>query len=112
LLLLTLGTIEYGRFVMVQQMLTNAAREGARRATRDGATAAEVVQVVSDYCSDAGISGVSTTVNPDPTAAAPGTAITVTANVLFDQVSWFPAPVYLPGTTMSAAATMRRESGE
>lgn len=87
LLLLVLGTIEYGRFVMIQQMLTNAAREGARRATLEGASAADVVQVVSDYCADAGITGASTTVNPDPAAATPGTAITVAAAITFDQVS-------------------------
>ena len=30
--------IEYGRMVMVQQILTNASREGARAAVLDGAT--------------------------------------------------------------------------
>ena len=32
LVLLILGVIEFGRMVMVQQILTNASREGARRA--------------------------------------------------------------------------------
>ena len=37
-LLLVFGMIEYGRMVMVQQVLTNASREGARCAVLDGAT--------------------------------------------------------------------------
>lgn len=111
LLLLVLGTIEYGRFVMVEQVLTNAAREGARRASLDGATAGEVVQVVTDYCADAAISGASASVSPDPSVAVPGAPITVTAQTPFDNVSWFPTPIYLTGTTVSASSTMRRESG-
>src|SRR5690606_472052 len=40
--LLILGMVEYGRLVMVQQILTNASREGARMAVLDGATKASV----------------------------------------------------------------------
>jgi Flp pilus assembly protein TadG len=108
LLLLVLGTIEYGRFVMVQQILTNAVREGARQASLDSATQAEVIQVVANYCTDAGIPVDDTTVNPDPTAVAPGAPITVTVQTAFDQVSWFPTPIYLVGATVSATSTMRR----
>ena len=41
-LLMVLGMLEIGRVLMVQQILTNASREGARRAVLDGATAADV----------------------------------------------------------------------
>ena len=41
-LLLVFGMIEYGRMVMVQQVLTNASREGARVAVLDGSTAQQV----------------------------------------------------------------------
>src|SRR5262245_57058974 len=37
-LLLVFGMIEYGRMVMVYQIVTNASREGARAAVLDGAT--------------------------------------------------------------------------
>lgn len=111
LLLLVLGTIEYGRFVVVQQVLTNAAREGARQAAIDGATSSSVVQVVSDYCTDAQVAGVTVSVSVNPSVAAPGLPITVTAQTSFDQVSWFPAPIYLQGATVSASSTMRREEG-
>ncbi len=37
-LVFVFGMIEYGRMVMVQQVITNASREGARRAVLDGAS--------------------------------------------------------------------------
>ena len=37
-MLAVIGIIEFGRAVMVQQILVNAAREGARRAIIPGAT--------------------------------------------------------------------------
>ena len=36
--LLVFGMIEYGRMVMVQQIIVNAAREGCRAAVLDGST--------------------------------------------------------------------------
>src|SRR5687768_2436293 len=45
-LLLVFGMIEYGRMVMVQQIITNASREGARTAVLDGATTAGVQSAV------------------------------------------------------------------
>ena len=38
LFLLVFGMIEFGRMVMVQQVLTNASREGARVGILDGST--------------------------------------------------------------------------
>ena len=36
--LLVFGMVEFGRMVMIQQVLTNGSREGARKAVLDGAT--------------------------------------------------------------------------
>ena len=47
--MLLFGMIEYGRCVLVQQMLTNASREGARRGVLDGTTTQDVVDVVQSY---------------------------------------------------------------
>jgi Flp pilus assembly protein TadG len=49
-LLFVFGIIEYGRMVMVQQVLTNATREGARIAVLEGSTEDEVRTAVVDYC--------------------------------------------------------------
>src|SRR6185503_18474885 len=51
------GMIEYGRLVMVQQILTNATREGARRAVLQDATTSAVKTVVKTYLTNASING-------------------------------------------------------
>ena len=112
--LLVFGMIEYGRLVMVQQVLTNATREGARQAVLDGATTADVKQVVVDYLHSSSISSADAndvTVNPDPPSDADsGEAVTVSVSISFNQVSWLPSPMFLGGKTMNAQSVMRRES--
>jgi Flp pilus assembly protein TadG len=54
-ILAIIGIIEFGRAVMVQQILTNAAREGARRAIVPGATNDEVTQLVDNYLVNASL---------------------------------------------------------
>src|SRR4029079_7300001 len=51
--LLIFGMIEYGRLVMVQQVLTNASREGARVGVLDGSTQADVTTAVNNYLTSA-----------------------------------------------------------
>ena len=62
--LLVFGMIEYGRMVMVQQVITNASREGARVGVLDGSTSTDVSTAVSTYLTAARISGATTTCNP------------------------------------------------
>lgn len=108
--LFVFGMIEFGRMVMVQQILTNAAREGARVAILPGATTAQVDAKVNTYLTAGAINGASTTVNPDPpSGAAYGSAVTVTVSVPFKSVSWTPAPFFLGGTTLQAQCVMRTE---
>ena len=64
LLMIVFGIIEFGRMIMVQQILTNASREGARRAIIEDATNDEVEELVSAYLSDASVSGADVTVEP------------------------------------------------
>ena len=55
LFLIVFGMIEFGRMVMVQQVITNASREGARVAVLDGAQrvgttdSPGVIDTVQDY---------------------------------------------------------------
>lgn len=108
--LLVMGMIEYGRMVMVQQVITNASREGARRAVLDGATAAEVTTTVTNYMTSSRITGATITVTPNPpSSAAAGSPVTVAVSIPFSQVSWLPSPMYLGATTLSATTVMRRE---
>ncbi|MHB8973487.1 MAG: TadE/TadG family type IV pilus assembly protein [Pirellulaceae bacterium] len=109
-LLLVFGMIEYGRMVMVQQVITNASREGARVAVLDGATALQVTNTVNQYLTAGSITGAVIAIDPtNPTDAGFGDPVTVTVDIGFSQVSWLPSPMYLGGRTLSATTVMRRE---
>jgi hypothetical protein len=119
-LLLVFGMIEYGRMVMVQQMLTNASREGARRAVLDGSSEADVRDVVRDYLTPAQVPVADSDITimvGDPAAVAAlssanfGDPIHVKVGINFGQVSWLPSPMYLSSSTrMEAVSVMRKES--
>ena len=111
--LVVLGIIEFGRMAMVQQVLTNAAREGARVGVLDGSTKAKVVNAASQYLDGAAVTTATVDVSPDPPdSAGYGQPVTVTVTVLFDDVSWLPAPFFLGGRNLTAEAIMRRETVE
>ena len=96
---------------MVQQVLTNATREGARLAVLDGSTVATVTTTVNDYLAAGSISGALVTIAPNPLSGAEfGDPVTVTVSISFNQVSWLPSPMYLGGKTMTATTVMRREA--
>ena len=107
-----LGMIEFGRMVMVQQVITNASREGARVAVLDGSTGLEVSNSVSTYLENARISGAEVTVDPtEPSSAGYGDPVTVTVAIPFSQVSWLPSPMLIGGDTeLTASTVMRRET--
>jgi Flp pilus assembly protein TadG len=112
--IIVFGMIEIGRVLMVQQILTNAAREGVRVAILDApsSTATQVNTTVTTYLQNAGITGATITINPtNPTAATYGTAITVTVQVPFSSVSWLPSFMFVRANAkVAASAVMRRET--
>ncbi len=115
-MLLVFGMIEFGRAVMVQQVLVNASREGARQAVLDGTTVAEVESRIDGYLSVSSIDGatieyeVNGVIVGDPGVAQFGDAVTVRITVPFDNVSWLPVPQYIGGTMLTASSIMRRET--
>jgi len=106
---LVFGMIEFGRMVMVQQLITNAAREGARIAIIPGATSSQVLSAVDTYLKGSAISGATTTVSPNPSSAIYGQTVTVAISVPFTSVSWVPSPFFLGSTTLMAQSSMRTE---
>lgn len=104
-LLLAFGMIEFGRMVMVEQILADAAREGARLAAFNGVSDAEAVAAVEARLAEASIRGATVTVASN----APQTQ-TVSVAIPFSQVSWLPVPKYLGSRTLRAQTTMRREA--
>jgi hypothetical protein len=119
-LILFLGMIELGRGIQVQQVLTNAAREGARYACLDQSTAAQVQSTVLTYMADAHLptTGVVVTCNPaDPDSVRPyrlpdGSIylppVSVTVSLPFKSVSWLAVPHYLAGVNLTASATFAK----
>jgi Flp pilus assembly protein TadG len=115
--MLVFGMLEFGRAVMVQQIITNASREGARIGVLDGSTTSQVTTTVGDYLTSAGITGADVTVNPNPPSLAGyGEPVTVSVAIPFGQVSWVPLPkipwtnIDLKTKTLTATTVMRRET--
>jgi Flp pilus assembly protein TadG len=109
---MVVGFIEFGRALMVQQVLINASRVGARQASTTGATLTEVQTAVEDYAAALAVPGVDVDVTPNPADADPGDPITVTTSVAFDEVSWMASPWFLGGKTLDASSEMRKEGFE
>jgi Flp pilus assembly protein TadG len=110
--ILLIGILEFGRALMVQQVLINGSRVGARQAITTGATNGDVVAAVEEYTAGVAVSGVDVSVDPDPAAAVAGQTITVTTTVGFNEVSWLPSPWFLGGITLEASSAMRKEGFE
>jgi Flp pilus assembly protein TadG len=110
--LMVVGFIEFGRALMVQQVLINASRVGARQATMTGATTGQVQSSVQAYTVGVAVPGVTVTVSPDPATATAGTTITVNTSVPFSNVSWMNTPWFLGGKTLKASSQMRKEGFE
>jgi Flp pilus assembly protein TadG len=108
--LLVFGVIEFGRALMVKQIITNAAREGARRAIIESSTETEVKQVVNAYLTGASVGGATVTVTPTTlNTLGLGDPVTVQVSVPFNSVSWLPSPWFLKNKTLSESTTMRAE---
>ena len=109
-----LGMVEMSRVMMVEQVLNNAAREGARTSVLAGSTTSDVRTEVSHYMTNSGVPLTDPTnqisVSPDPTSATAGTSITVSVNVPYSTVSWLPISLFMGNRTLSASVVMRKES--
>lgn len=121
-LMVSLGIIEFGRAMMVANMVTNSAREGARMAVLDGSTNTQVQQAVRDFLS-AAISvkpadvNITITItpaagNPNPgnqcSAATARDLIAVDVQVPFSKVSLIPAN-YIKTANLTGRSAMRHE---
>jgi Flp pilus assembly protein TadG len=116
LLLVSAGIFEFGRAYQTWQVITNAAREGARIAVLPSSTSAAVTQRVRDYMqqgqlsrwSSAGItvdSGVALRVGGPPEA----TRVTVTYPFTFVVLQPI-ARLISPSTTLGSALTMNAQA--
>jgi Flp pilus assembly protein TadG len=123
ILLVSVSIFEFGRAYQMEQVITNAAREGARVAVLPGSTSSEVQTRVVAYLNSGQVpnaGSASVVVNPSvPIFIGTGTAngSRVTVNYPFSFMVLNPvARLVLPGSTagaapitMSASAEMRNE---
>ncbi|HZT80785.1 MAG TPA: TadE family protein [Gemmataceae bacterium] len=120
-LLLFFGLFEYGRFVMVRQLLDNAAREGARQAvvSTNSLTAADIQNTVTAYMAGQQPAGFAVQVyKADPATganlgswdtAAFGDAIAVKASATYQPL--LPTLGLLPSSVpVQATVIMRSEA--
>ena len=104
-LALVIGIIEFGRLMQVQQILTNATREGARRAVIQGATSAEAIQVAEDALVDAGfVNGEHMHIDVTPSnlsTLVQGDSVTMSIRMHYRDVSWTGASPWFLGAWIS-----------
>jgi hypothetical protein len=105
--MLVFGMIEYGRLVQVQQVLTNASREGARVASTAGTSQTEATTWVNNYLQSAGINPADVFVRVVPSPPKDGEPITVELKVPFSKVAWFPP--FMVKNDLTALTTFKRE---
>lgn len=121
-LTVTLGIIEFGRAMMVSQLVTNAAREGARIGSLDGSTNSEIEEEIRNFLqgsANVATGDVSVTISITPATGNPDPAnnvslanvrdeINVTVSVPFNSVSFIDGN-FLDGKNITGSATMRHE---
>lgn len=113
--LMLMGMLELGRAVNVQQMITDASRDGCRLGTYDNITSADIQTLVVSEAQAFGVTLTTSDVTVTPQDPGlqptnPPTQVTVTVNVPYSSValgSW--SPWFLSGVTLSATTSMQRE---
>ena len=119
-LLVCVGIFEFGRAYQTSQVLTNAAREGARLAILEGPTDAEVRTRVNQYLTDGGLASLADgniVIGRNTVLTASSTASTVTVNYPFQFMMLNPIVRLIVPTdsttgapiTLTAATLMRNE---
>ena len=114
--ILLVGLLEVGRMVQVEQILCNAAREGARKASTGFNSYSDVQATVANYLTNAGITnqtGLTVTVydvtqsnsgpNFDPSTASYLDQLQVNVTLPYSNVQLAPLPI-APNTAISAKA--------
>jgi Flp pilus assembly protein TadG len=109
LLLVLFGITEFGRAWATQNVLTSAAREGARLAVVTEPNVPLVTQRVTTVCAAAGIAPTGITVVP-PDPFDPERRVTVTVTTNFQVLTGSILGVFAGTIPMSASTTMRHET--
>jgi Flp pilus assembly protein TadG len=126
---LCLGIIEFGRGLMVTELLNEAARKGCRKGIIEGTSTQQIKDAATNFLSTVGINGETAQViindgvgNVSEAQTMPAyTEITVIVQVPVSNVTWMPTAgmtIYVPGAgqvpvgpsgNLTGQFTMRRE---
>jgi Flp pilus assembly protein TadG len=117
LLMVILGIVEFGRAMMVSNLMTAAAREGAREAALPDRNDSEVKAVVVNRLTSTGIAATTADVKvyvngveKDASNAITGDNLTVTVTISVQRTTWLPTNLFLKSTdNLQGTAVMRRE---
>jgi len=121
-MLVVLGIVEFGRAMMVGQLLANGARHGARAAIVEGSTNAQVRTEIEDFLTGTlNVSAAALTItievergpgNPDPAdnlaVAQPKDLVKVTVTVPYTAIAYVSGR-FLNATTLRGHCAMRHE---
>lgn len=117
--LIVFGIFEFGRAIMVLDLLSNVSRQGARAGAIAGRSNANINSVIDSALTSTTLpargSGTTITIAvngstaKDASTAVSDDQITVTVAVPVSAVSWIPTNFLAPETSLSRATTMRRE---
>ena len=111
---LLIGVWEVGRLVEVEQLLSNAAREGGRQAATGNVNTAGVQSIVASYLTRNGIpcsasnvtvTNLTSSSRSDPTTANQFDQFQVTVTIPFNSVRWVLLNQITSVTQLSASAT-------
>ena len=112
LALLMVGLVEFSRVLMVQQVITNAAREGARAGAlyfNDDDAIEHATNVSQTYIQASGVDPAPAVMNPSITMTSGIPAFQMQVSYTFNTLLNGFLPVIPATLQMSSVATMRRE---
>jgi Flp pilus assembly protein TadG len=109
LILLIMGVLDFARAFNVMQVVTNAAREGARSGIIPTNTSGDVTNTVNTYLASAGQAGCNTAGANLGSAGNAGDTVTVTVTCPFQTLTGTLIPGWSGTFNLSQTATMRHE---
>jgi Flp pilus assembly protein TadG len=114
LLLLLFGTIEFGMMMYGREIVTNAAREGARAGIVQGPpkrTSGEITAIADNYLTGTGVNPADVTFTPSGAGLSNPNTLTVTAQYSYNfLIPYIPAMAGIPNPLLiTTQVVMRHE---
>ena len=109
LMLILLGTIEFGRVMLLKNSVTAAAREAAREATLPSSTEQTVTDAATNYTDQVSPETATVSISPLLISVEAGDMITVTVTIPASAISPLGSTWMGENFQVGSSASMRRE---